>query len=136
MVGQFRYINRIMSDQITDYLNSIARYPLLTQQQELQLGRRVMRWRELKDVGKLSPAERQELRSGERARQKFINSNLQLVVHVARRYQRRTQRTMEFLDIVQEGNIGLARAVELFDYTKGYKLSTCLLYTSPSPRDS
>jgi len=45
-------------------------------------------------------------------------------VHVARRYQRRTQRTMEFLDVVQEGNIGLARAVELFDYTKGYKFST------------
>ena len=113
-----------MSDQITDYLNSIARYPLLTQQQEIELGRRVMRWRELKDSAKLSPPERQQLRSGERARQKFINSNLQLVVHVARRYQRRTQRTMEFLDIVQEGNIGLARAVELFDYTKGYKFST------------
>ena len=113
-----------MSDQITDYLNTIARYPLLTQQQEIELGRRVMRWRELKDATNLSPTERQELRSGERARQKFINSNLQLVVHVARRYQRRTQRTMEFLDIVQEGNIGLARAVELFDYTKGYKFST------------
>ena len=113
-----------MSDQITDYLNSIARYPLLTQQQEIELGRRVARWRELKDAVKLSTKERQELRSGERARQKFINSNLQLVVHVARRYQRRTQRTMEFLDVVQEGNIGLARAVELFDYTKGYKFST------------
>lgn len=113
-----------MSDQITDYLNTIARYPLLTQQQEIELGRRVARWRELKDAVKLSTKERQELRSGERARQKFINSNLQLVVHVARRYQRRTQRTMEFLDVVQEGNIGLARAVELFDYTKGYKFST------------
>jgi len=113
-----------MSDQITDYLNSIARYPLLTQQQEIELGRRVARWRELKDAVKLSTKERQELRSGERARQKFINSNLQLVEHVARRYQRRTQRTMEFLDVVQEGNIGLARAVELFDYTKGYKFST------------
>jgi RNA polymerase sigma factor (sigma-70 family) len=113
-----------MSDQITDYLNTIARYPLLTQQQEIELGRRVARWRELKDAAKLSTKERQELRSGERARQKFINSNLQLVVHVARRYQRRTQRTMEFLDVVQEGNIGLARAVELFDYTKGYKFST------------
>ena len=113
-----------MSDQITDYLNTIARYPLLTQQQEIELGRRVARWRELKDAVKLSTKERQELRSGERARQKFINSNLQLVVHVARRYQRRTQRTMEFLDVVQEGNIGLARAVELFDCTKGYKFST------------
>ena len=113
-----------MSDQITDYLNAIARYPLLTQQQEIQLGRRVMRWRELKDATNLSISERQELRSGERARQRFINSNLQLVVHVARKYQRRTQRTMEFLDIIQEGNIGLARAVELFDYTKGYKFST------------
>ena len=80
-----------MSDQITDYLNTIARYPLLTQQQEIELGRRVARWRELKDAVKLSTKERQELRSGERARQKFINSNLQLVVHVARRYQRRTQ---------------------------------------------
>ena len=113
-----------MSDQATDYLNQIAKYPLLTQDQEIQLGRRVARWRELKDKPNLTLKERQELRSGERARQKFINSNLLLVAHVARRYQRRVQRTMEYLDIVQEGNIGLARAVELFDYSKGYKFST------------
>jgi RNA polymerase sigma factor (sigma-70 family) len=68
--------------------------------------------------------ERRELRSGERARQKFMQSNLQLVVHVARKYSRRNTQTLDMLDLIQEGNIGLARAVELFDYTRGYKFST------------
>ena len=114
-----------MSDAIGDYLNSIARYPLLTPQQEIQLGRRVSKWRELKDLERpLTTQERRELRSGERARQKFMQSNLQLVVHVARKYSRRNTQTLDMLDLIQEGNIGLARAVELFDYTRGYKFST------------
>ena len=113
------------SDVVGDYLNSIARYPLLTAQQEIQLGRRVARWKELKDLDRpLSNQERRELRSGERARQRFIQSNLQLVVHVARKYKKRTQQTLEMIDLIQEGNIGLARAVELFDYARGYKFST------------
>lgn len=113
------------TDLVSDYLNSIARYPLLTPQQEIQLGRRVQRWRELKDYDRpLTTEERRELRSGERARQRFIQSNLQLVVHIARKYRRRATQTLEMMDIIQEGNMGLARAVELFDYTRGYKFST------------
>lgn len=112
-----------MSDVVKDYLNSIARFPLLTPQQEIQLGRRVARWVELKSKKNLTESERRELRSGERARQQFINSNLQLVVHVARKYDKR-RKTMEFIDLIQEGNIGLSRAVELFDYSRGYKFST------------
>lgn len=114
-----------MTDAVGDYLNSIAKYPLLTAQQEIQLGRRVARWKELKDLERpLSNQERRELRSGERARQRFMQSNLQLVVHVARKYQKRTRQTLEMIDLIQEGNIGLARAVELFDYSRGYKFST------------
>lgn len=114
-----------MSDAVKDYLNSIAKQPLLTPQQEIQLGRRVMRWRELKNLERpLTQAERRELRSGERARQQFIKANLQLVVHIARKYEKRNRQTLEFMDLIQEGNIGLARAVELFDYSRGYKFST------------
>jgi len=113
------------SDVVGDYLKSIARYPLLTVQQEIQLGRRVARWKELKDLERpLTNQERRELRSGERARQRFMQSNLQLVVHVARKYSRRATQTLEMMDLIQEGNIGLARAVELFDYSRGYKFST------------
>jgi RNA polymerase primary sigma factor len=114
-----------MADSIKDYLNSIAKYPLLTPQQEIQLGRRVARWQELKQCNRpLTNDERRELRSGERARQRFIQSNLQLVVHVARKYDKRNNKTLELMDIIQEGNIGLARAVELFDPSRGYKFST------------
>lgn len=114
-----------MSDAVKDYLNSIAKQPLLTPQQEIQLGRRVMRWRELKACDRpLTPQEQREMRSGERARQHFIRANLQLVVHIARKYEKRNRQTLEFMDLIQEGNIGLARAVELFDYSRGYKFST------------
>jgi len=113
-----------MVDSVKDYLNSIAKYPLLTPQQEIQLGRRVARWQELKQSERpLTNDEKRELRSGERARQRFIQSNLQLVVHVARKYQKRAA-SLELMDLIQEGNIGLARAVELFDPSRGYKFST------------
>lgn len=114
-----------MADSIKDYLNSIAKYPLLTAEQEIQLGRRVMKWRELKNLERsLTKEEQRQFKGGERARQRFIQSNLQLVVHVARKYDRRQNKTLEFMDLIQEGNIGLARAVELFDPTRGYKFST------------
>jgi len=114
-----------MADSIKDYLNSIAKYPLLTPQQEIQLGRRVARWQELKTQDReLTDDEKRELRSGERARQRFIQSNLQLVVHVARKYDKRSNKSLELMDLIQEGNIGLARAVELFDPARGYKFST------------
>ena len=114
-----------MSDPIKDYLNSIAKYPLLTPQQEIQLGRRVARLKELQQLERtLTKDEQREVRSGERARQRFIQSNLQLVVHIARKYDKRQNKTLEFLDLIQEGNIGLSRAVDLFDPTRGYKFST------------
>jgi RNA polymerase primary sigma factor len=114
-----------MSDSIKDYLNSIAKYPLLTPEQEIQLGRRVARLRELQQLERpLTKDEQREVRSGERARQRFIQSNLQLVVHIARKYDKRQNKTLEFMDLIQEGNIGLSRAVDLFDPTRGYKFST------------
>ena len=64
------------------------------------------------------------MRSGLRARERFIQCNLQLVVHVAKKYENRKRKSLEIMDLVQEGNIGLARAVELFDYSRGYKFST------------
>jgi DNA-directed RNA polymerase sigma subunit (sigma70/sigma32) len=73
-----------MADSTKDYLNDIAKQPLLTPQQEIQLGRRVAKWRELKDKTEpLTPSEQREYCSGERARQQFIRANLQLVVHVS-----------------------------------------------------
>jgi RNA polymerase primary sigma factor len=110
---------------LKDYLNSIARYPLLTPQQEIQLARRVSRMRELKAAThELSAAEQREIRSGDKARNQFMQSNLQLVVHVAKKYERSRRKSLEIMDLIQEGNIGLARAVELFDHTRGYKFST------------
>lgn len=114
-----------MADALIDYLNAIARCPLLTAEQEIQLGKRIARWRELTALDRsLTAPEMRELRSGERARQRFIRSNLQLVVHVAKKYNRRSRQMLEMIDLIQEGNIGLARAVELFDYSRGYKFST------------
>ncbi len=110
---------------INDYLNAIARHPLLTADQEIQLARRIARMQELRALDReLTIDERRIVRSGERARQTFINSNLQLVVHVAKKYERRRRHSLELMDLIQEGNIGLARAVELFDHTRGYKFST------------
>jgi RNA polymerase sigma factor (sigma-70 family) len=114
-----------MSDSVRDYLNNIAKTPLLTPQQEIQLGKRVARWRELRNKPEpLTDKEQQELKGGLRARDRFIKSNLQLVVYIAKKYESRTKKSMEMLDIIQEGNIGLAKAVELFDHTRGYKFST------------
>lgn len=89
------------------YINEISRIPLLTYEQEQELGR-------LSAEGDLG------------ARTKLAESNLRLVVSIAKKYMNRSK--MSFLDLVQEGNIGLMRAVEKFDYTKGYKFSTYATY--------
>ena len=90
------------TDPIREYLKEIGSIPLLTQEQEQELAKR-------KALGDLH------------AGQKLVETNLRLVVSIAKRY---TGRGMSFLDLVQEGNIGLMKAVEKFDYTKGYRLST------------
>lgn len=90
------------TDPIREYLKEIGSIPLLTQEQEQELAKR-------KALGDLH------------AGQKLVEANLRLVVSIAKRY---TGRGMSFLDLLQEGNIGLMKAVEKFDYTKGYRLST------------
>jgi RNA polymerase primary sigma factor len=114
-----------MSPSFKSYLNEIARYPLLTSAQEIQYGRRIARMRELQELERpLTDAEQRLVRSGLRARERFMQCNLQLVVHVAKKYENRRRKSLEIMDLIQEGNIGLARAVELFDSSRGYKFST------------
>ena len=114
-----------MSPSFKSYLNEIARYPLLTVDQEIQYGRRIAKMRELQGLERtLTDAEQRLVRSGQRARERFMQCNLQLVVHVAKKYENRKRKSLEIMDLIQEGNIGLARAVELFDSSRGYKFST------------
>lgn len=89
-------------DPVRMYLKEIGRIPLLTSEEEVELARRMSE-------------------GDEEAKKKLAEANLRLVVSIAKRY---TGRGMSFLDLVQEGNIGLMKAVEKFDYTKGYRLST------------
>lgn len=106
------------------YLNEIGRMPLLTPEQEIDLGRKVRRAQELKAVEReLTREERRELVLGERAEHKFVRSNLRLVVSCAKKYSQVT-RSLDLMDLVQEGNIGLITAVHRFDPSLGYKFST------------
>jgi RNA polymerase primary sigma factor len=106
------------------YLNEIGRMPLLTPDQEIDLGRKVRRAQELKAMEReLTPQERREVALGERAERKFVRSNLRLVVSCAKRYSRVTK-SMDLMDLVQEGNIGLITAVHRYDPSMGYRFST------------
>jgi RNA polymerase primary sigma factor len=115
-----------MIDPLSDYLAAITKFPLLTAEQEIQLGRQVARYMELRNA----PSERtkQELRQikiGIRARDTIVKSNLRLVVHAAKRYSSCLKsNNMELIDLIQEGAFGLQRAAELFDPSRGYKFST------------
>ena len=118
------------ADPVRDYLKQISKVPGLTAEQEAELARRIEAGlaaeRKLaEDGGSLTPGERIDLEwvaeVGTRARNHLLEANLRLVVSLAKRY---TGRGMLFLDLIQEGNLGLIRAVEKFDYTKGYKFST------------
>ena len=114
-----------MIDSVKHYLNEIGRYPLLTAEQEIQLSRQVDAAKPLSGKTELTAEEKRVLRVAERATRKLINCNLRLVVTVAKQYVRRLNGSgMELMDLVQEGALGLTRAVELFDGTKGYKFST------------
>lgn len=115
-----------MAESFQLYLNEIGRYPLLTADEEIQLSRQIARMIELRDAeGKRSAKEKREMRVGQRAKDKLMNCNLRLVVSVAKKYLGKINRTsIELCDLIQEGCIGLERAAEKYDGTRGYKFST------------
>ncbi|MET8982472.1 RNA polymerase sigma factor [Streptomyces sp. NPDC004539] len=113
-------------DPVKDYLRLIARVRLLTAEQEVDLAKRVEAGLYAEQLlTEENPYDTAELRllaaDGQRAKAHLVEANLRLVVSVAKRY---TGRGLAFLDLIQEGNTGLIRAVEKFDYTKGFKFST------------
>jgi len=113
-------------DSFSDYLKLIGRYPLLTPSQEIELARQARRYIELRDAdGKPStPQERRQFKVGKRAFNKMVTSNLRLVVNIAKKFVSRSGQSLDVMDLIQEGALGLHRAVELFDETRGYKFST------------
>ena len=115
------------SDSIDWYLKSIARVPLLTAAQEITLGKTISEWMELRESGveasAFTLAQKRLNKRGRRAYEKMYSANLRLVVNVAKKYARLTNQ-LELMDLVQEGNCGLSRAVEKFDFSRGYKFST------------
>ncbi|AFZ33015.1 MULTISPECIES: RNA polymerase sigma factor, RpoD/SigA family [Chroococcaceae] len=133
---------RFTADMVRTYLREIGRVPLLTREQEIIYGKQVQQMMSVLDAKealakklhreptvqewashvKMSEADLHDtVRRGQRAKQKMIEANLRLVVAIAKKYQKRN---MEFLDLIQEGTMGLERGVEKFDPTRGYKFST------------
>ena len=124
----------ISTDLVRAYLKEIGKVPLLTAELEVELAQRIeaglfaaekVRQADAGEAPKLSAALRRDLewlvQDGGKAKRHLLEANLRLVVSIAKRY---LGRGMLFLDLIQEGNLGLIRAVEKFDYTKGYKFST------------
>jgi RNA polymerase sigma factor, sigma-70 family len=112
------------NDLVRIYLREIGRVPLLTAEEEVELAKSIEAGLFAEDRlanGLRSPELEELVWEGVRAKQRLIEANLRLVVSIAKRY---VGRGMLFLDLIQEGNLGLIRAVEKFDYTKGYKFST------------
>jgi RNA polymerase nonessential primary-like sigma factor len=130
------------ADMVRTYLHEIGRVPLLTHEQEIVYGKQVQQMMSLLDAkdGLVKQLDRepteaewadntkldqvdlqQAIRLGQRAKRKMIEANLRLVVAIAKKYQKRN---LEFLDLIQEGTLGLERGVEKFDPTRGYKFST------------
>ncbi|HOB48360.1 MAG TPA: RNA polymerase sigma factor [Mycobacterium sp.] len=121
------------ADSVRAYLKQIGKVALLNAEEEVELAKRIeaglyatQRLAEMIESGQKLPVQQRRdmqwiCRDGERAKNHLLEANLRLVVSLAKRY---TGRGMAFLDLIQEGNLGLIRAVEKFDYTKGYKFST------------
>ncbi|MCP9910342.1 RNA polymerase sigma factor, RpoD/SigA family [Cyanobium sp. BA20m-p-22] len=118
---------RRSSDPVTWYLATIGREPLLTPAEEIELGNQVQTMMRLleEEAGEIAREftdhENKLIRIGKRAKQRMMKANLRLVVSVAKKYQ---GKGLELLDLIQEGSLGLERAVEKFDPTRGYKFST------------
>ncbi|NPA07274.1 MAG: sigma-70 family RNA polymerase sigma factor [Chloroflexi bacterium] len=123
------YLANIDTDDMVGlYLKEVGRIPLLTAEEEVELAKRIEAGREARAElarGNVSPKRREELRriieDGWKAREKLITANSRLVISVAKKY---VGRGVPFLDLIQEGNIGLIRATKKFDYRRGHKFST------------
>jgi RNA polymerase nonessential primary-like sigma factor len=143
---QPQVIRESQPDSVRAYLNEIGRYPLLTPEQEVELGQRVQAMMNLLEkkaelehqLGReVSAAElaadlmipqvelQRILQQGHRAKQKMVEANLRLVVNVAKNYR---YRGVEFMDLVQEGSFGLQRGIEKFEPTRGHRLSTYIFW--------
>jgi RNA polymerase sigma factor (sigma-70 family) len=116
------------SDTVGLYLDEVSEHELLTAEDEVHLARAMEQGKKAQaivDSGDFQPSERAKLMraiaAGEEAKMSFIRSNLRLVISIAKRY---TGRGLDLLDLIQEGNLGLIRAVEKFDWRKGFKFST------------
>ncbi len=103
-----------IDDPVRMYLKEIGRVPLLSADEEIVLAKQI-------EAGVKEDATYKEMNVGNKAKKKLVDANLRLVVSIAKRY---VGRGMLFLDLIQEGNLGLIKAVDKFDYTKGYKFST------------
>ena len=111
-----------MQDSVTWFLTSICREPLLTPSEEIELGNHVQRMMKIIDNRiPISAEEAKALRLGKKSKERMMKANLRLVVSVAKKYQ---GKGLDLQDLIQEGSLGLERAVEKFDPTRGYKFST------------
>jgi len=121
--GAYRQGGRLSADSIGWYLSNIGRVPLLTPAEEIELAHHVQAMKKLQELpsDQLTPRQKHLIRMGCRARDRMMAANLRLVVSVAKKYQ---NQGLELLDLVQEGAIGLERAVDKFDPAMGYKFST------------
>jgi RNA polymerase sigma factor (sigma-70 family) len=105
------------------FLDQAGRIPLLTHEEEILLGRAVQAWMPIRDIENPTLEQKRIIRAGKRAYERMFNANLRLVVNVSKKYLVAV-RHLELQDLVQEGCVGLSRAIEKFDPTRGFKFST------------
>ena len=115
-----------MDDSLGWFLDRAGRTVLLSPSEEIHLGNAIQAWQELGDqpFASLTKEQKRVVRSGKRAQQRFVEGNIRLVINVAKRYSDRLNGQIEFQDLINEGVVGLTRAVEKFDPKRGYKFST------------
>ncbi|GAB4527244.1 MAG: RNA polymerase sigma factor, RpoD/SigA family [Pleurocapsa sp.] len=111
----------ISHNSVTSYLKEIGRTPLLNAEEEVKLANQIQEMLPLLEKENLTPEEKKLVQKGQRAKQKMVQANLRLVVSISKKYQ---NRGLSMLDLIQEGSLGLMRAAEKFDPSKGYKFST------------